>query len=514
MSIRSEYNDYVEQLYENHQASRSKKPFNEPNYLGYFIGAFLTKSIAGLFSFRLTVVWLALWIVVLSTGSKLLGIAFMILFAGIHVGSYFVPSLRKGCAFAADLNRRQLKAQAEQEAADEWQRKYGRAQDFLDDIGLLQGDELLESKSWVDEDDDQAVFHWRDNIKGRDESDIARAMIKRRRFFKAVRAEVREDDDMFLDVIFFKNDPLDKPHQIFEPMKIDLERMKIDVGVLSDGSTHCVEFKQKPVSLFGGESGSGKTIAVQGVLTAFAGEREDVELHIIDNKGGDDWSAFEPVSRTFMPIDGVERTIEDVRNFALALQAERARRTRESMANFGTSDFWDATPEQRRAAKTPFIFVVVDECQELFETKGKKPHVRQIIDEIDAIFTSIAKMGRSTGIHVMFITQKPTAESMPVGIRNQARLRVALSVQENPAEEAILGPAPEALDVPRATSIPATRPGGAVFADDRRNRWMGRFFFFEQKDQIAYLEKIGKGLDRESETNFMKTIGDVMVSSD
>ena len=509
MTLRDEYNDHVDNLEAKHIALRKKKPFEAPPFFSVILGIYIRKAALKVWAYRITAFWAIFFAVALRSESKAIVLSFWLIFLMAHLGAFFFPFMKNLCAIIGDGQRNENRARRIAEGEELYYNKYGRAQDFIRSTKLVPEDDIPNLKSYIEEDENRIVLHWRDQVDGRSEEDIAPVLVKQRRFFKAIRAEVREDDDMFLDVIFFKKDPLNESHRITSPRAVDLTDMSVDAGVLSDGEHYRFCFKDIPVSIIGGTSGAGKTVAVSSVLSAYAAMREDVELHVIDNKGGSDWKAFEAVSRTYMAVNDFDYTIDDVYEFAEGLEKERARRMRESFEKLGTSNYWNATPEKRREAGMPFLLVVLDEAHMLFDKTGREREELDKIAKMTKIFTILSKMGRSSGIHVMFITQKPTSDAIPSSITNQAGLRVALRVNGVPAEESILGPSPEGeLNIPRAFHIPKNRKGGAVFADDEERRWMGRFFFFDEDDQIAYLNRLAQNIDTERESNFLKELNE------
>lgn len=455
-----------------------------------FIASWITTStVARIWRWKLTYLWIALialtyWIVG-TTGNVLALLAFTVAFVGVHAGGYFYAPLWRAAMFHSEVQKRTAMVQQ--------RTTVNKAFKFLvEDAGVLPKD-TTHISSWMDEDEDKIVLHWRDTITGQTDDQIAQRLMSHKRELKTRRAEVREDDDMFLDIVFFKKDPLDEGHAIHAPQKVNLQNMSVPVGVDSAGKIVEIEYAGKAISLIGGQTGSGKTIAVSSVLTAFVAETKAVELHIIDNKGGADWNAFEPVSKTYMTVDGIDKTLQDVADFAEEIYAEMKRRVRTNLETLGESNFWEATPAQREAAGLKFLLCVIDECQEVFDKTGRTSAEMQLIGRITRLFTAIAKMGRSAGIHLMFVTQKPTSDSLPSSISGQAGIRIALSVDTVAAEESILGPTnAEDLNQPRAISIPKKRKGGAVFANDEGGRTMGRFYYFAEKEQRPYLTEIAE----------------------
>ena len=458
-----------------------------------FTGSYLTGgAIRNLWRWKLTYMWVALILFAYVQGYTNVNAVVVALVMGafsvVHFGGYFYEPLWKFSMFHGEAKK--LRDVKEQMIAEE--AEFSEIYDFLvKDANILPAD-VEHIESWFEEDENRIILHWRDKVTGQTDDQIAQRLMNHKRDLKTRRAEIREDDDMFLDIVFFKKDPLDESSQIYSPNKVDLKDMSAPVGVNSQGEVIRCSYKDKAISLVGGQTGAGKTAALTGFVSAFVAQNEAVELHVIDNKAGDDWSAFEPVADTFMRVDGFETTLDDVYAWAEKLFAEMRRRTRTNLANIGSSSFWAATPQKRADADLRFILAIVDECQEIFDKEGKDRDELVMIGKITKLFKSLAKMGRSVGIHVMFVTQKPTADAIPSSITGQAGIRWALRVDTAAAELSILGESGmEDLNSPRAISIPKSRQGGAVFATDE-GKTMGRFYYFHEDDQRAYLEEYSR----------------------
>jgi S-DNA-T family DNA segregation ATPase FtsK/SpoIIIE len=78
------------------------------------------------------------------------------------------------------------------------------------------------------------------------------------------------------------------------------------------------------------------------------------------------------------------------------------------------------------------ILLAVDECQIWFEhpEHGK---------ELEALCTDLVKRGPALGIMALFATQRPDANSLPSGIRDNAVLRFCLKVMGHVPNDMVLG---------------------------------------------------------------------------
>src|SRR5260370_406848 len=116
-----------------------------------------------------------------------------------------------------------------------------------------------------------------------------------------------------------------------------------------------------------------------------------------------------------------------------------------------------STPAISRASshRMPLLLVLLDECQEYGIVDVFGPRI------IKALQT-LAKVAPGAGIMLMIGTQKPDADSLPSGLRDQCVSRAALHVPAWQVSDVILG-AGARRDGADASTIPASHVGGAIF---------------------------------------------------
>lgn len=126
--------------------------------------------------------------------------------------------------------------------------------------------------------------------------------------------------------------------------------------------------------------------------------------------------------------------------------------------------------------------IVIDECQELFTGAVPKSNkeAREIAAENEQLVTTLIKRGRSAGVTLILLTQKPTTDSIPSGARDNAGLKIGFRVETKEAEKAILGTSPDDPSAPSATAIPRSRVGGAVLVSDSGIRENVRFGYLDE----------------------------------
>ena len=104
------------------------------------------------------------------------------------------------------------------------------------------------------------------------------------------------------------------------------------------------------------------------------------------------------------------------------------------------------------------LVVAFDEIHRLFQFRDKK-----VREDVEAVAEDVAKLARKYGILVIYSTQSADAQSIPKGVTRQMQQRIAFSVIDQPANDALLGSGKYKQGV-RATEL---RPGNEHYHGDR-----------------------------------------------
>lgn len=239
----------------------------------------------------------------------------------------------------------------------------------------------------------------------------------------------------------------------------------------------------------GGVPGAGKSAFLITLCSALL-KRDLIDLTIIDLKGtSTDWNAFEGLANVMQletNYDTGETNLQEI----LDTITDFANGTEERMKAFteenGTTNFWHVpvTPKHK------IRMIVLDECQEVFNTQGaSSSEEKQIMQRIERQATRIVKKHRSLGGIAVFATQSVTRENLPIDIRRNSGLRIAFRMTESTAEAITLGDAPKGTTV-FATDIGSNIPGTAVIADETGKRRMIRYAYIGGKDLENEMQKV------------------------
>jgi DNA segregation ATPase FtsK/SpoIIIE, S-DNA-T family len=211
--------------------------------------------------------------------------------------------------------------------------------------------------------------------------------------------------------------------------------------------------------LVGSVPRKGKTNLLR-LIAAAAALDPHVQLVIADGKGGADWLPFEKVAHWYASgvRGGVVESLADMLE-GLIPEMDRRYKTIRELVRKDRSLAPDAkiTPAitRSKAQRMPLLVVVLDEFQEFTAVEDHGPRI------VKALMT-LAKVAPGAGMMFMLGTQKPDADSLPSGLRDQCVSRAALHVPAWQVSDTILG-AGARRDGADASTIPASHVGVAMF---------------------------------------------------
>ena len=215
--------------------------------------------------------------------------------------------------------------------------------------------------------------------------------------------------------------------------------LKAPIGVDSAGMPIMLDIHEKfhgPHGLIAGSTGSGKSEFIITYILSLAinYHPDDVNIILIDYKGGALAGAFKKGKIKLPHLIGTITNIETVglqRSLA-SIQSELRRRQikfneARDQINEGTIDIYKYQKlyhEGLVKEAIPHLLIISDEFAEL------KQQQEEFMDEL----ISVARIGRSLGVHLILATQKP-AGVVNEQISSNSRFRICLKVQE--AEDSI-----------------------------------------------------------------------------
>lgn len=432
--------------------------------LGYMVGKYILLPLVKLITaYFLSILWV-LFFLFMAGKSIWLGI---IAAAVIGAAVYF-PQTRILSIVGPFIAQRARKKEAV---------RIAEGNDLLRMTGIISTNDETEYRCEAYEDDKgNLVLRVLDPLYNITSEDVINRLNENLDKYNVKRIIQAEDDEAWLKIILFTTDPLEEDQTIYEPLPLDEEAMKVVCAVDSVGEQQAVSFKNVSGMTVAGVPGSGKTAGLTSFLLPVA-LSEDVELNIIDGKGGHDWAAYKPICSYYSNDD---EDLQAMKDYLEAAVEDMRERVQTMPAKLGVANFWSASIERRRAAGVKHKIIVIDECQNYFEKRAGDKEATALTQEIVRLTTSLVKKGRSAGITLIATTQKPTADSLPTGLRDNCALKICFRVTTKEAQKAALGDV-DLDDSNNALSI--KKAGGAIILAETGHTSRVRFFYMEPEMQ-------------------------------
>ena len=281
-----------------------------------------------------------------------------------------------------------------------------------------------------------------------------------------------------------------------------VQSLEVPVGIGTDGKRFTLDLHEKrqgPHGLIAGGTGSGKSELIITYILSMAVNfsPDEVAFVLIDYKGGGLADAFVDEKRgihlphvvgTITNLDGasISRSLMSIQSELRRRQAVFSRARRET--NEGTLDIYDYQKlyrNKRVSEPMPHLFIISDEFAEL---KKQQP---EFMDEL----ISIARIGRSLGIHLILSTQKPTGV-VNEQIWSNTRFRICLKVADRSDSMEMLK-RPEAAEI-RNTGRFYLQVGYNEYFAQGQSAWCGAGYIpqeeviVEKKDNVRFLDNMGQ----------------------
>ncbi|ORA54187.1 hypothetical protein [Mycobacteroides franklinii] len=290
---------------------------------------------------------------------------------------------------------------------------------------------------------------------------------------------------------FNDRDPLKgRDYRLQGPHRYDADAGRSLLGVGTDGREVWISWAGNAGLVIAGAPGTGKTASLLPVLAGMAGQ---AEIHLVDGKAMFDWEGISPICRTYIRSGKPDAPQEMLRR----VYAASKRRGEAVYRLTGESNFWLLNRQQRRELGVTPVFIILDECQKFLDWSGMEKDEKAIVAANRKYIREMVQEGRSAGVVVILITQKPTSESIPTIIRDNAALRLSYYVRSSAAAIAVLGtgrgdgaPSPE-------RDIKNGQLGRFVYDDTERGvAVLGQSFFLPGKEALPIMERWNPVVDQ------------------
>lgn len=179
------------------------------------------------------------------------------------------------------------------------------------------------------------------------------------------------------------------------------DSLPLVLGKDTIGTNVVVDLARMPHLLIAGSTGSGKSVALNGMLVSLLCKKTPDELRmvLIDPKRLE-FASYADIPHLLVPIVTEPRKVTPILKWVVRQMEERYER----MALAGVrniQDYNERMTHHPAYEKMAFIVVVIDELADLMMTSGR---------EVEDLITRIAQMARAAGIHLIVATQRPSVD--------------------------------------------------------------------------------------------------------
>lgn len=193
--------------------------------------------------------------------------------------------------------------------------------------------------------------------------------------------------------------------------------LSLDSFVLVLGESYTgpvtVNLTHIPHILLGGSTGSGKSVLLK--LLLMQALRKGAEVYIADFKGGVDFpKVWHEKCRMCFTEEELLYTLSQL----VAVLEYRKKAFKE--LGCPNIDAYNATTEN----DLPRLIFACDEVAEVLDKTGRSKENKEPLAQIENRLSTIARLGRAFGIHLILATQRPDANILPGQIKNNMDFRV------------------------------------------------------------------------------------------
>ena len=168
-------------------------------------------------------------------------------------------------------------------------------------------------------------------------------------------------------------------------------------------------------ALIAGSTGSGKTIMIKNII--YQCKKKDALIYLVDFKGGANFdSAWDNLLQAKISTEyGLEMLLRDMTDCMNNRKKILAEANCEDITQFNNSQLSNYMHR---------IIIVFDEVAECFDKKGLSKEAKGKIEEMEHMLSSIARLGRAFGIHLILGLQRPDATVITGQIKSNIDLRM------------------------------------------------------------------------------------------
>jgi S-DNA-T family DNA segregation ATPase FtsK/SpoIIIE len=174
-----------------------------------------------------------------------------------------------------------------------------------------------------------------------------------------------------------------------------------------------INISTTPHVLIGGASGSGKSKLLKSVL--MQAKKKKAIIFLADFKGGLDYpEIWHKACNIITESERLDSELDRV----LSILEER----KKLLVSYGEPNI--AECNEKHGTDIKRIIVACDEIAEVLDKTGLDKEQKAVINQIEAKFSTIARLGRAFGIHLILATQRTDSDILKGQIKNNIGYRI------------------------------------------------------------------------------------------
>lgn len=224
--------------------------------------------------------------------------------------------------------------------------------------------------------------------------------------------------------------------ELWEQSKTDDKKLlEIPLGKAVNGSVRTFDLAKMPHLLVAGSTGSGKSVAVNGIIASILmkARPDEVKFMMVDPKMVE-LSVYNDISHLLIPVvtnprkasRALQKVVDEMENRYELFSKVGARNI--AGYNAKVAEYNASQPEYKQIP-LPLIVVIVDELADLMMVASK---------EVEDAIIRLGQKARAAGIHMILATQRPSVDVISGLIKANVPSRIAFAVSSGTDSRTIL----------------------------------------------------------------------------
>ena len=223
--------------------------------------------------------------------------------------------------------------------------------------------------------------------------------------------------------------------ELWEQSKTDASKLlEIPLGKAANGSVRSFDLAKMPHLLVAGSTGSGKSVAVNGIIASILmkARPDEVKFMMVDPKMVE-LSVYNDIPHLLIPVvtnprkasRALQKVVDEMENRYELFSKVGAR----NIAGYNAKVAEYNAQSEYKQVPLPLIVVIVDELADLMMVASK---------EVEDAIIRLGQKARAAGIHMILATQRPSVDVISGLIKANVPSRIAFAVSSGTDSRTIL----------------------------------------------------------------------------